>query len=283
MTVPFHTFATTGRRVLSALTLSIACAVLTVPRAGAEASGPDYLKVSGVARDDTLNIRSGPGTGNRVVAVAPNGAVFRNLGCRDRWCHVETPDGRVNGWAAQSYLSEAAAPSHHTADAAPELHVRGSGEYEVRFAAGCTVLFNGGGHRINAGGSCYRDQLSRAQDAVDRYRREQGTGTANTEGGGAGGNVNLRGVGVIYGGGQTSGQVIGHREGHYAVIITAPKEGLTCTAKVDHAPGTVRSEALSIHCSNGVSGFGSLTQNRGGNHYTLAFTLTDGSGGYVLF
>jgi hypothetical protein len=252
--------------------------------------GPDYWKVHGVASDDTLNIRSGPSTQNRVVARAPNGAVFRNLGCRGsgngRWCHLETPDGRIDGWASGRFLQESGAPTHHTSsgdDSVPELHARNSGEMEVRFASGCTALYNPVGRRISAGSSCSRSQLSHAHDAVESYMREQGGRSASTEGGGGNRDVNLEGQGLFHGGSQASGRIFGHREGAYAVIVSALGGGPTCTGSLMHAPGDVRSEVTSMHCSNGVSGMGTLVRNRNGSGYTLSFTLTDGDSGYVIF
>jgi uncharacterized protein YraI len=63
--------------------------------------GPDYWQVTGVASHDHFNIRTGPGASKRVVALAPNCATFRNLGCRgegnSRWCNIETPDGSISG------------------------------------------------------------------------------------------------------------------------------------------------------------------------------------------
>lgn len=277
----------TKRQLTAAL---LAVAVLCAIGGTAQAQmGPDYWKVHGVASDDTLNIRSGPSTQNRVVARAPNGAVFRNLGCRgggnDRWCHLETPDGHIDGWAAGRFLQESGAPTHHTSsgdDSVPELHARHSGEIEVRFASGCTALYNPAGRRISAGSSCSRSQLSHAHDAVERYMREQGGG-GNVEGGGGNRDVNLQGDGLFHGAGRASGKIFGHREGAYAIIVSSLDGGPTCTGSLAHAPGDVRSEMTSMHCTNGVSGMGTLVRNRSGGHYTLTFTLTDGETGYVTF
>jgi len=251
--------------------------------------GPDYWKVAGVAANDHLNIRSGPGTSKRVVAIAPNGAVFRNLGCRgtgnDRWCHIETPDGRTSGWVAGRFLQESGAPTHSNGSGqadVPELYERDSGEIEVRFAQGCTVLYNPAGRVIAAGSSCSRAQRNRAHDAVEAHMREQGSHDDHSSGGAvAAANVNLSGSGTIYGGSALIGSIFGHKEGAYALEVSG--SGLLCTGLFRHAPGTVRSEISSVHCIDGASGTAVLVRNKNGNGFTLTMTLTNGTGGYVLF
>lgn len=252
-------------------------------------SGPDWWQVTGVSGSDPLNIRSGAGTANRVVATAPNGAVLRNLGCRgsgnSRWCQIETPNGRIRGWVAGRFLRESGGPGSGsgggtTASNVPELSVRDTGEIEVAFASGCTVLFNPAGRRIAAGSSCSGAQRSRAADAVASYRREQGSAPAPSTGGGSA-NVSLRGSGTIYGGAALTGSIFGHAEGAYALTISGGK--LVCTGLLKHRPGSVRSEATQVHCTTGASGIATLARNRSGNGMTVAFTLGDGTGGYVLF
>jgi hypothetical protein len=264
-------------------------AFLPVSPASAQ-SGPDYWRVSGVASNDNLNIRSGPSTSYRIVALAPNGSVFRNLGCRgsgsSRWCHVETQNGRVSGWAAGRFLVEAGAPTTGNVSGqrdVPELHARNTGEMEVRFASGCTALFNPIGRRITAGSSCSRAQLRSSQNAVDSYLRENNPAASHSGGGStsSNANINMSGNGTIYGGNAVSGRITGHREGAYALIISG--SGLTCTGLLRHAPGVVRTESANVHCTNGASGTGTLATNRNGRGYTLTFTLTNGTGGYVIF
>jgi hypothetical protein len=75
------------------------------------AGGPDFWEVHGVPPDDTLNLRAGPSTHDRVIGELGNGTVMRNLGCRmtdgQRWCQVARPeDSGFKGWVAGRYLRE---------------------------------------------------------------------------------------------------------------------------------------------------------------------------------
>jgi uncharacterized protein YraI len=49
-----------------------------------------------------LNVRSGPGTGYRVVGVIPEGATVDAGGCSGSWCQVTFAGG--SGWASANYL-----------------------------------------------------------------------------------------------------------------------------------------------------------------------------------
>jgi hypothetical protein len=73
--------------------------------------GPDFWEVTGVASDDTLNVRAGPSSREPVLDAVDNGTVLRNLGCRmsggDRWCRVAPlADSGASGWVAGRYLRE---------------------------------------------------------------------------------------------------------------------------------------------------------------------------------
>lgn len=274
----------TSRRAITVLVLTLLTLVFWLPDSASAQMGPDYWKVSGVVSDDTLNIRSGPGTNYRVIARAPNGAVFRNLGCKGtgdaRWCHLETPSGNVNGWASGRYLVESGAPSSGNVSGSndvPELHIRNTGEIEVRYAGGCTALYNPAGRRISAGSSCSRNQLSRAHDAVGGHLREQAGSDFHEGGSAASTDVNISGTGTLVGGGVLTASVFGHSEGHYALTIVGG--GTTCTGALRHAPGTVGSEMSGIHCSNGGHGTAILGQYG----KLLTFNLTDGTAGLVSF
>ena len=100
------------------------------PAAIAEADGPDYYQIQGVAKNDTLNIRSEPKPHAAKLGEIPHdGICVRNLGCRGglsfrefselspaqqkkrlkenpRWCKVEYQG--VTGWVAGRYLREGA-------------------------------------------------------------------------------------------------------------------------------------------------------------------------------
>jgi hypothetical protein len=58
--------------------------------------GPDFWEVTGVAAGDALNLRKEPSPRRTLVARFANGAVLRNLGCKNargqRWCRVDRPD-----------------------------------------------------------------------------------------------------------------------------------------------------------------------------------------------
>ncbi|MEQ8306926.1 MAG: SH3 domain-containing protein [Hoeflea sp.] len=285
----FRTYSVTPRlrSAVAGVALALTAGLTLLPGSASAQMGPDYWQVTGVASNDTLNVRSGPSTSNPVVARAPNGAVFRNLGCRGsgnaRWCHLETPNGQISGWAAGRFLRESGAPTHGTIAGRPdipELHARNTGEMEVRFASGCTVLFNPIGRAINAGSSCSRSQRSRAHDAVESYLRENSPG-ANHSVSASAGNISISGSGMVYGGGSLNGQIFGHREGAYALAINGG--GLTCTGLFRHAPGVVGSESTTVHCVNGAHGTAVLARNRSGNGSTLTMMLTNGTGGYVIF
>ncbi|MEY4983403.1 MAG: hypothetical protein RIR62_1669 [Pseudomonadota bacterium] len=74
--------------------------------------GPDFWAVAGLSAGDSLNLRAGPSTGDRVIGRLGEGQVVRNLGCRmtgkQRWCQVETSAGA--GWVSGRYLRESVAP-----------------------------------------------------------------------------------------------------------------------------------------------------------------------------
>ena len=110
------------------LPLVAALVLLTAGNANAEADGPDYWSVYGVAANDVLNLRAEANPHARKIAEIPPGAgCLKNLGCvgglsleefttlskkeqaarkreHPRWCQVEY-QGRT-GWVAGRYLSE---------------------------------------------------------------------------------------------------------------------------------------------------------------------------------
>jgi uncharacterized protein YraI len=77
---------------------------------GVPSGGGDVVRVTGVASNDVLNVRSGPGTGYRIVGRLANGDRVRSFRCETvgsaRWCEVEMmTDTRERGWVNGSYLT----------------------------------------------------------------------------------------------------------------------------------------------------------------------------------
>ena len=75
----FRTYSVTPRlkSAIAGVALALTAGLALQPGSASAQMGPDYWQVTGVASNDTLNLRSGPSTSNHVVARAPNGAVFR--------------------------------------------------------------------------------------------------------------------------------------------------------------------------------------------------------------
>jgi uncharacterized protein YraI len=109
---------------LAALAFAVA---LSPSLARAEASGPDFYRVVGVAADDVLNMRSGPAATFQIVRKIPHNArKLKNLGeCVGglnfqewqratpaerrrarfkRWCRIGW--GGTWGWVNAGYLAE---------------------------------------------------------------------------------------------------------------------------------------------------------------------------------
>ena len=106
------------------LSLVIAASGLAI----ADADGPDYYKVAGVASNDVLNMHSKADPYAKKVGEIPPGTdCVKNLGCkggltlseftdlskkeqaailrkRPRWCHVEYRG--IIGWVSAHYLEE---------------------------------------------------------------------------------------------------------------------------------------------------------------------------------
>lgn len=111
----------------------ICCAMLAIAMpvvALANADGPDYFRVTGVAADDVLNIRSrDSASSDKIGSIPHDGDGIQNLGCtgglsyaewseateaeraaaaRNRWCRISY-DG-IEGWVAGRFLGEGSAP-----------------------------------------------------------------------------------------------------------------------------------------------------------------------------
>lgn len=108
----------------------VAARFLSLPRPGAPSAPPSppaangkVVTVTGVPANDILNVRSGPGTGNRIVGALANGDRVRELRCQTvgntRWCEIEMfTDMRERGWVNARYLTGSGAsatqlPSGH--------------------------------------------------------------------------------------------------------------------------------------------------------------------------
>ena len=118
-------------------------------RSSAQRPSGDVVEVTGVAANDVLNVRSGPGTGYRVVGALGNGDRVRNLGCqsegRSRWCEIEMmTDMRERGWVNSRYLTGGTAsnlPSRPPQASPPST----TSTERVRFNPGTTsAQINGG-------------------------------------------------------------------------------------------------------------------------------------------
>ncbi|SDY61759.1 hypothetical protein [Citreimonas salinaria] len=114
----------------------LCAAMVAAPNpAPAEADGPDAWRVSGVASDDVLNMRMGPGTEYPVIGALAHDArhlraetcaplaTFAQLGALSaseraalpaRWCLMDA-GSRGRGWVAQAYLAEDSLPAGQAA------------------------------------------------------------------------------------------------------------------------------------------------------------------------
>ena len=165
---------------MNKVSLVLCAAVLLGPaQVLAEADGPDYWSVHGVARNDVLNLRAGANPhAEKVGEIPPAATCVRNLGCtggltleeyttlsegerkalekkRPRWCQVEYQGNK--GWVAGRYLREGdctdAADSH-----AEPMHIAG-----FRVDAGSE----------RAGGDYQKDYASSVQNCADWCAREE--------------------------------------------------------------------------------------------------------------
>jgi uncharacterized protein YgiM (DUF1202 family) len=71
----------------------------------------DVVHVTGIPANDVLNVRSGPGTNDRIVGALGTGSQVRNLGCQSqgnsRWRGIEMmTDMRERGWVNVRYLTQ---------------------------------------------------------------------------------------------------------------------------------------------------------------------------------
>jgi uncharacterized protein YraI len=95
-----------------------------------------------------LNLRSGPGTGYRVIDTMPAGSYVDVIGCTGAWCRVEF--GGAVGYASASYLGGGGAYAAAPVYVAPPVY---SGPYYAGPAVGFGFGFGSGwrhyGHRYH--------------------------------------------------------------------------------------------------------------------------------------
>jgi hypothetical protein len=116
------------RRFIALLLLGgVAAFAAPVAQAEIDGHGPDAWRVTGVAADDVLNMRMGPGTKYLVIDhLAPDARGLRQITCvpllipsiyyslteaqradlPQRWCLMQTSDFRKAGWVAQRFIME---------------------------------------------------------------------------------------------------------------------------------------------------------------------------------
>lgn len=124
-----------GRRALIA---GIGLAGFTA-LAFAQASGPDYFRITGLKKEDNVNVRRAPEADAKIVGkIRKDTNGIKNLGCkggltqkqwekasearkkaaeRDRWCQVSY--GEVKGWVLGRFLAEGNAPESEQPAQAP--------------------------------------------------------------------------------------------------------------------------------------------------------------------
>ena len=126
-----------GRGGASRTVLAVAALTALTALAFAQADGPDYFRITGLKKEDRVNVRRGPDAEAKIVGKIPKDTDgIKNLGCKggltqkqwtkaseakkklaakERWCQVE--HGGVKGWVSGRFLGEGTAPQ---AEAKPE-------------------------------------------------------------------------------------------------------------------------------------------------------------------
>lgn len=100
------TFGRGGRGTVVLLTILALQAAAPARAAG----GMQLVEVTGVAADDMLKMRAGPGTGYKVIVGLPNGTQVYTHGC-DRvggtpWCKITLKAARgLKGYVSGHYLT----------------------------------------------------------------------------------------------------------------------------------------------------------------------------------
>ncbi|MGI5900761.1 MAG: SH3 domain-containing protein [Christensenellales bacterium] len=81
-------------------------------------ASPMMALAASVTATVPLNVRSGPGMDNPIVAVLLEGDIAQKGEVSGNWCQVILSDG-TKGWASMAYLSEAQRKQETSADSAP--------------------------------------------------------------------------------------------------------------------------------------------------------------------
>jgi hypothetical protein len=77
----------------------------------------EFVAVRGIAPGEQVSLRSGPSTGNGIIAWADQGETLRNIGCTratPSWCQLQVLSGEAagqTGWLADRYLGPSAPPA----------------------------------------------------------------------------------------------------------------------------------------------------------------------------
>lgn len=107
--------------------VGVGALMLVGPAAALDAHGPDAWQVTGVAPNDVLNVRMGPGTQYPIIgAFAPNARGLQQVTCvplvsleqfmdmseaeyaalPPRWCLMTDVAGQTRGWVSAAFLAE---------------------------------------------------------------------------------------------------------------------------------------------------------------------------------
>ncbi|MBD3334538.1 MAG: SH3 domain-containing protein [Candidatus Eisenbacteria bacterium] len=165
-----------SRRQLSILVAFSLVAQGLIPPAVAAQAEADLLGSHQVTAS-SLNIRSGPSTGDAVLISAPKGTVVTVLEIRRGWARVRLPDETV-GWCAARYLEKLApaepaepppvtfrpATPERTEDSKEETKAGGGGS-----VVGSTLKWGSLVGAAVLGGLAY-SEYSKGNDAYDEYK-----------------------------------------------------------------------------------------------------------------
>lgn len=145
--------------------------------------GPDYWRVTR-APQGRLGLFAETSPRSRLLTNLAEGVVVRNRECRmlggQKWCRLETLDQRYRGWALGAYLREGAPPRppalpYPRPPPLPKVFIGGNGEGEVVFEGNnCVAYYDRRGARRSNNANCMPVQVIQADEAMARYRREQG-------------------------------------------------------------------------------------------------------------